>query len=185
MWIYFWVSSPPLVCSSILCQFHTVLIVASPPTPNLYVLFPQGSQGWGFQAESQAGLRGLPPQGCTWAPSSAPAGCWVLDRLSGCQVDSSMGSGQWARTAGQWFTGEPLVELQAAGRPFSVIKGSSIGRYRFTMPSSLSMRNLVKFHLMAFPRMPHPLGWTFLCFHSGWAPSLFTQALLYISDVTL
>lgn len=61
----------------------------------------------------------------------------------------------------------------AAGQPWS------------SPPSLKPLPTLVKFHLIAFPSMPRPLGWIFIHFHSGWASSPLTQILLNKSNLTL
>jgi len=70
-----------------------------------------------------------------------------------------------------------LVELEVAGKVLPYYQGSSMRPHCLTIELFLSMKNLVKFHLVVFSKILLPLGWTLIHFHSRWSLSPFSQTL--------
>lgn len=130
------------------CFLQIICVPRSLPIFLYYVLSLQGNQGWGLPS-------------CSWVkgPSSPPRRMgpptWGL-------VFQADHHGHWWKAPGAQAAslGEGIACRALAVTRHVVLyhRDSSMGPYHFTTQLFLSMRDLVKFHLMVFPNMLLSLG---------------------------
>lgn len=139
--------------------------------PQICVLFPEDSQEWECWATKQVDGHSS-SRGCLPDPGTTP------EQKPSFQGDSKGRSWNALRGHGPWWGATP-VSYREQRRSFFITK-TLLWDIPHHHTAFWSIWNLVKVHLMAFPRMLHPLGWASIPFHRQWVSSLFTQMLLYL-----